>query len=105
MARWRIELRKSEIDRWTAYLISFAIYYLVAVVIGWHLHPRWDELLFVASIPLWVIVPYAVFSLLIGVFRMLWTIWRHHPRSGIVGGNRRHLPRWWSGSSFTKSGS
>jgi hypothetical protein len=40
------------------------------LVAGWHLGPRWDEVLFLATLPLWVLVPYAVGCLGLAALRV-----------------------------------
>ena len=89
----RITLNRSHIALWGRFLVGFACYFASCVIFGAALHPRWDELLFVGTLPLWIIVPYAAFCFVavivkawwlgsIGRERRLWLVGRLMRRDG-----------------------
>lgn len=53
--------------------LAFVVF---GLIVGWHLKPRPDEVLFVLTLPLWlVLLPYGVFCLGAAVLKVLWPIW------------------------------
>ena len=65
-------LNRDHINLWLRFLVGFAFYFASCVIFGAALHPRWDELLFVGTLPLWIIVPYAVFCFVAVLVKAWW---------------------------------
>lgn len=70
----KISLNKPHLARWAYWLYCYAVFVAIALVFGWHLHPRWDEIMFACTLPLWVIVPWAAVSLIGAALRSLWPV-------------------------------
>ena len=68
----RIIINKPHIKVWLNFLVWWAVYVLIAIVVGWRLSPRVDEIVFAVCIPLIVVIPYAIFCLLIAAVRAWW---------------------------------
>jgi hypothetical protein len=69
---WGIGINWAHVNRWVGWLISYEVFVASALVLGWHLGPRLDEVLVVATLPAWVLVPYVLLCLLLVVLRVLW---------------------------------
>jgi len=70
---WQLSLNRPHLIRWTPLLVAWLAYVALALVLGAHLKPRLDEFLFVLSLPLWGIVPYAAWCLAVVALRAwLW---------------------------------
>jgi len=67
----RIKLNWPHIRKWSEALYGFAVLYVGALIFGWHLGPRADELIFCASLPLFVIIPYAALCLVVVLVKSL----------------------------------
>jgi hypothetical protein len=69
----KVSLNYSHMLVWRRYLVGWAAFVAFGIVAGWHLHPRLDEVVFMIALPLWIIVPYAVISLVAAMVRAwLW---------------------------------
>lgn len=63
-----ISLNTPHLRLWGKWLAYFAVYFVFCLIFGPHARP--DELLFVLTLPLWVLVPYIVFCLIAAVFKL-----------------------------------
>ena len=93
----RVVLNRPHIALWGRFLVGFACSFASCVIFGAALHPRWDELLFVGTLPLWIIVPYAAFCFVAVLVKAWWLgpIGLHH-RLRLVGRlTRRDRSRNW----------
>lgn len=72
---WKIGLNTPHLIVWRRILIGWLAFVGFAVIAGWHLKPRIDELLFAVTLPIWLVVaPYAAYSLLAVVLRSCWPV-------------------------------
>lgn len=69
----QIGLNRPHLIRWIPVLGGWLAYVALALLLGAHLQPRLDEVLFVLTLPLWGIVPYAACCLAVAALRVwLW---------------------------------
>lgn len=68
----KITLNRPHMFKWLRWLYAWFVYVIIALIAGWHLKPRPDEIQFVVLLPLVVIVPWAILSLLAAVCQSLW---------------------------------
>lgn len=81
--RWSLHLNHPHIALWRRALARWLLFVAALVVIGWYHSPRLDEVAFVASLPLVLLVPYVVFCLVASLAKALWFQRRqrqHRPR-------------------------
>ena len=74
-----VSLNKPHLARLGIFAVWWAIYLTIALIAGWRLQPRGDEILFVATLPLWLLVPYAVACFAIALIKLWaarWNWWR-----------------------------
>lgn len=88
MASWKITLNEPHIRRVGRCLLLYAIYFVYGLVAGWHLKPRSDEIIFMVTLPLWVLLPYTVGCLAIVTVKALRPV---RPQPGAWRWNRRRL--------------
>ncbi len=69
----RISVNREPLKRLGRLLYMWMCYVALALILGFSLHPRPDEILFVSTLPLWVLVPYALFCL-VGACIKSWLI-------------------------------
>lgn len=75
--RWGITLNKQHVELWCGFAVLWGIFVGLALVLGWHLGPRPDEVLICATLPLWVLVPYVAFCLVSVLLKAwLWPVGR-----------------------------
>lgn len=68
---WGIGINWGHVALWRRWLIQWLIFVGVAVVLGWHLGPRPDEVAAAVFLPMLVLVPYALGCLMLVVVRVL----------------------------------
>lgn len=83
----RITLNPSHLKLWGKWAYYFVLYFILALIVGPHARP--DELLFVLTLPLWVLVPYIVFCFVVALIRS-WSIRRHSGRGRVEVGFMPH---------------
>jgi hypothetical protein len=64
---------------WQRGLVCYAVFVGVCLVLGAHLKPRPDEIIFALTLPLWAIIPYAAACLILAATR-LWLVRGHNRR-------------------------
>jgi hypothetical protein len=70
----KITLNRPHMLEWVRWLVVYLIYVALGLIFGWHLKPRMDEFLTVLFLPLAVLIPWIVLSLLVAAVKSLWTI-------------------------------
>jgi len=84
----KLMLNRTHLKLWATYAVAWIGFVVFCLIFGWHLKPRPDEVLFVATLPIWaVFLPYVVFCLLAAIFKSLWPVGRK--RLGFLGRFRR----------------
>jgi len=71
---WRIQIDKQHVMLWLRWLKAWLAFVGVALVFGWHLKPRMDEVVFILLLPVPVVAVYALGCLAIAALKALWTI-------------------------------
>lgn len=71
----QIKLNRDHLRLWGYFAYIFALYYVIGLIAGFAtgIRPRPDEMLFIASLPLFVVVPYVAFCL-IAAFVKSWLV-------------------------------
>ena len=72
----RIHLNKPHVERLAQFAVVWCIYLAFCLIAGWSLNPRLDEVIFVATLPLYVLVPYALFCFAAALIK-LWSAHRY----------------------------
>ena len=100
---WGIGLNWTHVELWKRLAAYWLAYVAVGLLIGWHLKPRLDELLFVLCIPIVIVVPWAIVSLSLA--------WLKLTMACAVSGRSHTVPRyrlsrrWRRGQSLARSDS
>lgn len=66
-----VRLNKPHLQLWGRFAIMWGVFVVFCLIAGWHLKPRTDEVLAVATLPLWFLIPY-IFGCLIIAYIRLW---------------------------------
>lgn len=74
----KIGLNHPHLARWGYWAVSYAAFVGFALVAGWHLKPRWDEIVFAITLPLYVLIPWIIISLIGAWIKTLRPKWLHH---------------------------
>lgn len=74
MAPWKITLNEPHLRKVGYYLLLYAIYFVYGLIAGWHLKPRADEIIFMLTLPLWILVPYTIGCLAVVAVKALWPV-------------------------------
>lgn len=67
---WGIGINWDHVRVWQGWLISWLVFVGVALVLGWRLGPRPDEVAVAVFLPLLVLIPYVLGCLLLAVLRL-----------------------------------
>lgn len=116
---WQLLINPDHVGTWIGLGLWWLCFVAFALVAGWHLGPRPDEVVFVLTLPLWmVLAPYVVFCLLatamkawlIPILPVRWQLWAisRSPMPPAVGGTgikdgSRAAPRGGARSFHAKS--
>lgn len=71
---WKISLNTEHIRIWKRMLLYWLAFVVMGLITGWHLKPRPDEILFVLSMPAFIVIPYGLWCFAVAVARLLWPV-------------------------------
>lgn len=75
---WGIRINWGHVNLWLTYGVAWLAFVGFALVAGWHLKPRLDEVVVVVLLPLGVLVPYAVLCFLVAALKPLRPLRNRH---------------------------
>ena len=67
---WRVTLNRSHVALWARWCIAWLMWVGWALILGAHLHPRWDEILFAISLPCFVLLPYMIATFILACIKL-----------------------------------
>jgi hypothetical protein len=67
---WRMTLNRSHVALWARWWIAWLAWVGWALMLGAHLHPRWDEILFAISLPCFVLIPYVIGTFVLACIKL-----------------------------------
>lgn len=76
---WGIGLNWTHVTACKRILMAWLGFVVFGLILGAHLQPRPDEIVFMLFVPLPLIALYALGCLALGYLRLLWPIRRHNP--------------------------
>jgi hypothetical protein len=68
---WRVTLNRSHVGLWVRWCIVWLAWVGWALILGAHLHPRWDEIVFAISLPCFVLLPYMIGTFILACIKLL----------------------------------
>ena len=71
---WRIQIDKAHVTLWLRWLKAWLALVAFALVFGWHLKPRVDEVVFMLLVPVGVVGLYALGCLAVATLKTLWAV-------------------------------
>ena len=84
---WTIKINRPHARLWRRYLMAWLAFVAFGLVIGAYLKPRADEIIFMVTLPLAIVVPYALLCLGVAAVRSLL------PPGGVVAWRQRRIGR------------
>ena len=67
---WRVTLNRSHVALWARWCVAWLAWVGWALILGAHLHPRWDEILFAISLPCFVLLPYMIATFILACIKL-----------------------------------
>lgn len=90
----KVVIEHTHLKLWGRLFTLWGSYVVFCLIAGATLHPRLDEVLFVATLPLWILVPYILFCFIVAWIKLgLIRFHNSRPIQSSLFGERR-LNRW-----------
>src|SRR5215472_1694949 len=70
LVAWRVTLNRSHVALWARWCVAWLAWVGWALILGAHLHPRWDEILFAISLPCFVLLPYMIATFILACIKL-----------------------------------
>ena len=67
---WRVVINRSHVALWGRWVVAWWAWVGWALILGAHLHPRWDEILFAIFLPCVVLIPYAIATFILAWIKL-----------------------------------
>ena len=67
---WRVTLIRSHVALWARWWAAWLAWVAWALILGAHLHPRWDEILFAICLPCFVLLPYMIGTFILACIKL-----------------------------------
>jgi hypothetical protein len=67
---WRVTLNRPHVALWARWYVAWLTWVGWALILGAHLHPRWDEILFAISLPCFLLLPYMIGTFILAYIKL-----------------------------------
>jgi hypothetical protein len=67
---WRVVINRSHVVLWGRWVVAWWAWVGWALILGAHLHPRWDEILFAICLPCVVLIPYTIATFILAWIKL-----------------------------------
>lgn len=75
----KVVIEHAHLKLWGRLFTLWGSYVVFCLIAGATLHPRLDEVLFVSTLPLWILVPYIAFCFFVALIKS-WIVGFHNSR-------------------------
>lgn len=72
----KVLLNMAHVALWQRYAMYWLAYVAMAVVVGWSLGPKLEDVVFVTTLPLWGLIPYVAWCYAVAHLKMAVAVWR-----------------------------